>query len=99
MKKLNQIDELGGLLAQIATLSKRAEAIKTGIKDAALRGGPHVVEGDLFRAICVEADRKSVDYKKLISDIGLSDEKVAEYVTSATTLSVKVTARISAIAA
>ena len=47
---LNTIDTLGALLAQIADLTKQADAIKDAIKDAANAGGPKVVEGALFKA-------------------------------------------------
>ena len=62
---LNQVDVLGNLLAQIADLQKQAEAIKDSIKDAATSGGAKVVEGNLFKATVVEANRKTTDWKAI----------------------------------
>jgi hypothetical protein len=55
----NSVDTLGQLLAQIADLTKQADAIKDQIKD-----GGKTVEGVPFKATYVEANRKSVDTKK-----------------------------------
>jgi len=90
---LNQIDELGMLLAQISDLQKKAEAIKDGIKDAASAGGDKVVEGALFKATYIESNRSVVDYKKLLKDLGISAEKVAEYTSTTAVFSVKVTSK------
>ena len=57
---------LGQLLAQIADLTKRADAIKDAIKEDASAGGAKVVEGELFKATYVEANRSSVDWLNLI---------------------------------
>jgi hypothetical protein len=53
---------LGKLLAQIADLTKQADAIKDEFKDeATLPGGDKVFVGNLFKATVVEANRKTVD--------------------------------------
>ena len=44
----NDVDTLGQLLAQIADLTKRADAIKDAIKEDASAGGDKVREGELF---------------------------------------------------
>ena len=62
----NDVDTLGQLLAQIADLTKRADAIKDAIKEDASAGGAKVVEGELFKATYVEANRSSVDWLNLI---------------------------------
>lgn len=64
---LTQVDTLGMLLAQIAELTAKAEAIKDGIKDSASAGGAKVVEGALFRATYIESNRSTVDYKKVLA--------------------------------
>jgi len=73
----NEVDELGALLAQIADLTARADAIKDGMKDSAtLPGGPRVFEGALFKATHCEANRSSVDWLKLIATkVGVEIEK------------------------
>jgi hypothetical protein len=74
------VDTLGELLAQIAELTKQADAIKDNIKDSASAGGPKVVEGELFKATYIESNRSTVDYKTLVSDAALSKKHVVEYV-------------------
>jgi len=90
---LTQVDVLGNLLAQIAELTKAADAIKDGIKDAASAGGDKVVEGNLYKATYIETNRSVVDYKKLCADLGVSAEQVASYTRTTAVFSVKVTSR------
>ena len=90
---LNQVDLLGNLLAQIADLQKQAEVIKDSIKDSASAGGDKIVEGALFKATYIESNRSVVDYKKLLKDLGISAEKIAEYTSTTAVFSVKVTSR------
>jgi hypothetical protein len=91
--KMNQVDELGMLLAQISDLQKRADSIKDGIKDSASAGGDKVVEGAVFKATYIESNRSVVDYKKLVKDLGISAEKLADYTSTTAVFSVKVTSR------
>lgn len=86
-------DELGTLLAQIATLTKQADAIKDALKDAASNGGPTIFEGALFKATYVEANRSVTDWKKLAADLGVSADKIAEYTSTTAVFSIKTTAR------
>jgi hypothetical protein len=88
----NSIDELGVLLAQIADLTKRAEAIKDGLKDEATANGVKVFEGSLFKATFVESNRAVVDYKSLIKDHDL-EGIVCEYTKTTAVFSIKTTAR------
>jgi hypothetical protein len=85
------VDTLGALLAQIATLTKQADAIKDSIKDAASLGGDKVVEGDLFKATYIETNRSTVDYKTLCADLGITADQVAKYTKTSAVFSVKVT--------
>lgn len=92
--QLTQIDELGTLLATIAELTAKADAIKDSIKDAAtVPGGSKVFEGNLFKATVVEANRSTVDYKSLLADLGISTDIVANYTKTTAVFSVKTTAR------
>lgn len=91
---LNTIDTLGTLLAQIAELEKQAEAIKADLKDSATApGGSNVFEGNLFKATVTEANRSTVDWKKLAADLGITAEQLAKYTKTAAVFSVKVTSR------
>lgn len=86
-------DRLGVLLAQIAELQKEAEGIKDSIKNAASAGGSKVIEGSLFKATYVESNRKTVDYKRLLADLGVSDNVVENYTSVTAVFSVKVTSK------
>jgi hypothetical protein len=87
------VDTLGALLAQIADLTKQADAIKDGIKDSASAGGDKVLEGELFKATYIESNRSVVDYKKLCADLGITAEQVATYTKTSAVFSVKVTSK------
>lgn len=86
-------DELGTLLAQIATLTKQADAIKDSMKDIASAGGATVFEGALFKSSYVEANRSVTDWKKLAEDLGITADKIAEYTRVTAVFSIKTTAR------
>ena len=90
---LTQVDTLGFLLSQIAELTAKADAIKDQFKDNASAGGVKAVEGDLFKATYVEANRTSVDYKALCADLGITAEQIAKYSKTAAVFSVKVTSK------
>ena len=92
--QLTQIDELGTLLATIADLTSKADAIKDELKDAATApGGSKVFEGNLFKATVVESNRSTVDYKTLLADLGVSADVVAKYTKTTAVFSVKTTSR------
>jgi hypothetical protein len=91
---LNTIDTLGTLLAQIADLTKQADSIKDELKDSATApNGSKVFEGDMFKATVIEANRNTVNYKKLLADLGVTDDTVAKYTSTSAVFSVKVTSR------
>lgn len=91
---LNNIDTLGTLLAQIAELTKQADAIKDGLKDSATApNGSKVFEGDMFKATVVESNRSTIDWKSLSKDLGITDEQLAAYTKTAAVFAVKVTSR------
>ena len=91
---LLNVDRLGELQALIAGLQAEADSIKDAIKDAGtLPGADKVFTGDLFKATVVESNRSTVNYKKLLADLGVSEEKVAEYTSTTAVFSVRVTGR------
>jgi hypothetical protein len=90
---LTQVDVLGNLLAQIAELTKQADAIKDEIKDSASMGGAKVVEGNLFKATYMESNRSTVDHKTLYADLGITADQIAKYTKTTAVFSVKVTSR------
>jgi methionine synthase I (cobalamin-dependent) len=90
---LTTVDTLGHLLAQIAELTKQADAIKDGIKDSASAGGAKVVEGNLFKATYIESNRSVVDNKALLAELGATAEQIARHTKTTAVFSVKVTSR------
>lgn len=88
---LTQVDELGLLLAQIADLTTKAEKIKDSIKDAASKGGPKVVEGNLFKATYSESNRTVFDKEKFVKAFG--EAEYAKFTKVSASFSVKTTAR------
>jgi hypothetical protein len=86
-------DELGTLLAQIASLTKQADAIKDAMKDVASSSDTKVFEGALFKSTYVEANRTVIDYKKLVADIGVSSSIIAQYTSVTAVFSIKTTSR------
>ena len=91
---LNTIDTLGTLLAQIADLTKQSDSIKDELKDSATApNGSKVFEGDMFKATVIEANRNTVNYKKLLADLGVTEDTVAKYTSTSAVFSVKVTSR------
>jgi hypothetical protein len=90
---LTQVDVLGNLLAQIAELTKQADAIKDGIKESASAGGDKVVEGNLFKATYIESNRSVVDNKALLAELGATADQIARHTKTTAVFSVKVTSR------
>ncbi len=90
---LTQVDELGMLLAQIAELTAKADAIKDAIKDAATSGGDKVVEGNLFKATVVEANRRVTDWKSIAKVCNIPEDVIIENTSISAVFSVKTTAR------
>jgi hypothetical protein len=89
----SNIDTLGQLLAQIADLTKQADAIKDGIKDEASMSGQKSFEGDLFKAAYIETNRSTVDWKAIAKALNIPAELIAQHTSTAAVYSVKVTSK------
>ena len=87
----SSVDTLGDLLAQIADLTKQADAIKDAIKDNASAGGDKVVEGDLFKATYIESNRSVFDKDAFIKEFGA--DAYAKFTKVSAVFSVKVTSK------
>ena len=88
---INNVDTLGALLAQIADLTKQADAIKDSIKDSASKGGAKVVEGGLFKATYIESNRSVFDKDAFIKEFGA--DAYAKFTKVSAVFSVKVTSK------
>ena len=91
--EINNIDRLGHLLAQIANLTKEADAIKNGLKDSASMSGQNSFEGDLFKATYVETNRSSVDWKALAKELAIPADLIAKHTSTTAVYSIKVTSK------
>jgi hypothetical protein len=89
---LTQADELGLLLAEIAELTKKADAIKNVMKDVATAGGDAVTIGNLFKASVIEANRKVTDWKAIAKAYSIPAEVIDANTSITAVFSVKVTA-------
>jgi hypothetical protein len=90
---LASVDQLGMLLAQIAELEAKADAIKDSLKDAATSGSGNVFEGNLFKSTVVEANRKVTDWKAIAKVFNIPDEVIIDNTKVTAVFSVKVTSR------
>lgn len=90
---LTQVDNLGFILAQIAELTAKADAIKDAIKDSATKGGPSVIEGNLFKATVVEANRKVTDWKAIAKVCNIPEDVIIANTSVTAVFSVKTTSR------
>ena len=89
----DRIDTLGNLLADIKVLTAKADAIKDDLKDTANLSGDHVFEGDTYKALYIESNVSTVDWKKLANDLGISADVIAKYTKTSARFSVKVEAK------
>jgi hypothetical protein len=98
---ITQVDTLGHLLAQIADLTKQADAIKDVIKDLGSKnllptkvsGKKEVqyLEGNLFSATYSDCNKNLFDKEKFVAEFG--EAKYLEYTKVSCSFSVKVTSR------
>jgi len=86
--KLNQIDQLGMLLAQIADLEKQAEIIKNELKQTEGH-----VEGNLFKACVTLSQRATVDNKAVFAEANVPAELIAKHTKTTAIISLKVTSK------
>ena len=88
---LNSADELGMLLAQIATLTDQADLIKDAMKDIASGGGAKEFEGSLFKSTYTETDRCIFDKKAFIKQFG--EEAYSKFTKTTAVFSIRTTSR------
>jgi len=88
------VDTLGGLLAQIAELTKQADMIKDALKDQATApNGSKVFEGALFKSTVIESNRSVVDYKALLASLNVADDVIAQFTKTTAVFAVKTTSK------
>ena len=86
--QLNQVDQLGMLLAQIADLEKQAEIIKNQLKQTEGH-----TEGNLFKACVTLSQRATVDNKAVFAEANVPAELIAKYTKTTAVITLKVTSK------
>ena len=86
--QLNQVDQLGMLLAQIADLEKQADVIKNQLKQTEGH-----VEGNLFKACVTLSQRATVDNKAVFAEANVPAELIAKYTKTTAVITLKVTSK------
>jgi hypothetical protein len=89
----DRIDTLGALLADIKVLTAQADAIKDDLKDSANLSGDRTFEGDAFKALYIESNVSTVDWKSLAKELNIPAEMIAKYTKTSARFSVKVEAK------
>ena len=89
----NVADQLGMLLAQIADLTKQADAIKERMKDAATAGGPKVFEGSFFKSTYTECNRDMIDHKAVYAHLDVDPTILKHFTKTTAVFSIKTTSR------
>ena len=87
---MKTVDRLGRVQAEIAALREEEKQLKGELFDGA------ELDGDLFKACIVEAERTTTDWKKIAIDLGASLQKIRANSKTALVTSIKVTARSTA---
>lgn len=93
---MTDADTLGFLLAQIAELTDKAEAIKNDMKDKATKGGPAMFEGNMFLSRVIESNRKVVDWQSVVAAAMVPPNIIEEHTSITAVFAVKTTSRQSA---
>jgi len=86
--QLNQVDQLGMLLAQIANLEAQADVIKNELKQTEGH-----VEGNLFKACITLSQRATVDNKAVFAEANVPAELIAKYTKTTAVITLKVTSK------
>ena len=84
------IDTLGAILANIATLEARAEEIKKALKERASMSGEKHFDGEIFRATYSESNRSSVDWKAIAAKLAIPADLIAAHTKTTAVYTVKV---------
>ena len=86
--QLNQVDQLGMLLAQIADLEKQAEVIKNQLKQTEGH-----TEGNLFKACVTLSQRATVDNKAVFAEANVPAKLIAKHTKTTAVITLKVTSK------
>ena len=90
---MNIADQLGVINARIAELQADSKKLK-----AEIIAGGHMVEGDLFRATPIHADRTTTAWRKVAEKLHASRQIITAYSKTTGVDSVKITARLASVA-
>jgi hypothetical protein len=89
----SRIDELGELLAQIDTLTKKADKIKDDLKEEASLSGQRQFDGALFRATYTESNRSTVNWQAIVKKLAIPEQVIIDNTKTTAVYSVRVTSK------
>ena len=87
--QVTQVDTLGLLLAQIADLTAKADAIKADLKAQ----GSGSYSGNLYKANVIITNRSTVDFKQVFAECSVPAEVIARNTSTQEVQTVKLTSR------
>ena len=87
--KLNTVDQLGLLQAQIADLESQAEVLKNELKNA----GEGHIEGNLYKSCVTLSQRNIVDNKAVFAEANVPAELIAKHTKTTAIITLKITSR------
>jgi hypothetical protein len=87
--KLNTVDQLGLLQAQIADLESQAEVLKNELKNA----GEGHTEGNLYKSCVTLSQRNIVDNKAVFAEANVPAELIAKHTKTTAIITLKITSR------
>ena len=85
--KLNTVDQLGLLQAQIADLESQAEVLKNELKNA----GEGHIEGNLYKSCVTLSQRNIVDNKAVFAEANVPAELIAKHTKTTAIITLKIT--------
>ena len=88
---MRAVDELGIVQAQIAELRAQEKELKGWILEQDQLGME--TEGEFFKAIVIQANRVTTNWKKIATDLGASFQKIRANSKTTEVVTIKVTAR------
>ena len=88
------VDRIGELESAIAALQDQLNPLKELLKAQA----PAEYNGDLFRTVVYQTERKTVAWQKIAMKLGASKQMIAGNTTTTTVTTLKTTARKAAMA-
>jgi hypothetical protein len=83
------VDKVGAMKKIVADYNREIKALEAEIKDQCQANGIKKVCGNVYNATYVEANRKVLDWKTLIDDMGVDSNTREKYTTTSAIFSLR----------